>query len=140
MSELQLKSIRERIKTQINDIVNIASNGTKPTEVTEYIEIKESVQTFTMEGGLYKNVKILYRFMIQEDVEIVAIKFQNGSCVNPHKHTMYERKYVLSGSYYDDVSKETFGEGEVQITVPGALHSMKSDDCIVLIFRSKTPF
>ena len=139
MCNLQIKSIREMIKSQINSMATIALSGSQMTTPTlsEVKEFKQSIKTFMIENFYSEDIKLLGHYLTNDNILFLAIEVAPGGYVHPHKHDMYEKVIVLSGSYTDEIAGETFSAGDRQILVPGMLHSMRSKDgCIMNVIRS----
>ena len=139
MCNLQIKSIREMIKSQINSMATIALSGSQSNgpSLSEYQETKQSVKTFLIENFYSDDIKLLGHYLTSDNVLFLAIEVAAGGFVHPHKHDMFEKVIVLNGSYTDEIAGETFSAGDRQILVPGMLHSMRSENgCIVNVIRS----
>ena len=139
MCNLQIKSIREMIKTQINNVATIALSGsqTNNSNFSEVKETKQSIKTFMIENLYSQDITLLGHYLTSDNVLLLAVEIAEGGFVHPHKHNMYEKVIVLSGSYVDETIMETFSAGDRQVLNPGMLHSMRSEKgCILNIIRS----
>lgn len=147
MCRLQINYIREKIKTQINNVASLANgkNGLKNgdndlSQISEIQETKQTVKSFFIENFYSEDIKLLGHYLTSDNVLFMSVELPPNGVVKEHKHSSYEKIMVLTGSYVDETSGESFVAGDRQVLLPGMAHSMKTNEgCVLNIIRSNFP-
>ena len=69
MCNLQIKSIREMIKSQINSMATIALSGSQTTPpLNEVKEFKQAIKTFMIENFYSEDIKLLGHYLTNDNI------------------------------------------------------------------------
>lgn len=128
MQNKELSLYREAVKNKIKIL----------TENSDLLKFEKASNTIDNSKLLKcKNVEKVFNFLDNKKIEITGYKMLKCGYIFPHSHDYEEKIIVISGSYYDELSKKQYSESDVQIIEVGELHSIISDNCFFISICDK---